>query len=242
MSRVVRHPASFLSLALFLLTIPLAVRFLRPATAAAAQASSSTIQVAMLRAGLNPKALASAGVDGGEASAVLAEFQSAFQEGPTLLASADEAYAKLRVQTDALARKVQSGLASEAEVAALATSSADLAAAEAKREDVLNNLFAAATAPLAPAKQTTLQDIRANADWDVPTEFLVAARTQEEWVKLRDALSNEKICAKYDDPVNAQLAGFLSQCRSEAPVALAKSACDANLASVQQALAATSGE
>ncbi len=242
MSRVVRHPASFLGFAALMLGFPIAARFMRPPAANPSEPVSPVIEVAMLRAGLTPEALASSGVDSNEAAALVSKFQGAFDADPAALSNADQAYGKLRVETDSLRRKVQSGLASQGEVDELKTIAAEFEAAEAKREDVLNDLFAAATAGLAPDELATLQAIRANAHWSLPSEFLVAEREQEEWVKLRDALSNEKICAKYGDPVNPDLNDFLSSCRSELPVSMAKIACDANLAAVKQALSSTMGD
>ena len=242
MSRVVRHPASFLGLAALLLGFPIAVRFVRPPAANPSEPVSPVIEVAMRRAGLTPEALASSGVDSNEAATVVSKFQGAFDTDPAALSNADQAYSKLRVETDVLRRKVQSGLASQEEIAALQTSTAQFEAAEAKREDLLDGLFAAATTGLAPGELATLQAIRANAHWSLPSEFLVAEREQGEWVKLRDALSNEKICAKYGDPVNPDLNDFLSSCRSEQPVSMAKNACDANLAAVKQALSSTMGD
>ncbi len=241
MPRVVRHPASFLSFALLVMLVPLALRMIGPSKAASALSSSDAVQVTVLRAGLAPTALAASGVSAADATIMVAKFKSAFESSASMLAEADAAFAKHRVATDQLRRKVHSGLASEAEVSALAQSAADLAAAGASREQILNDLAASATMHLTPPVQSTLQAIRQNAGWNAPTEFLVAERSQAEWVNLRDALSNERICAKYGDPVNPTLSAFLNAARSEQAVAMAKASSDANLASVELAMAVASG-
>jgi hypothetical protein len=83
--------------------------------------------------------------------------------------------------------------------------------------------------------------LRTNAAHELPVEFLVKERSEAEWVAIRKALNNERICAKYgDDPDPAKQAA-LSTWKSDAAVAAAKSACTTGLASVQDAWNAATG-
>jgi hypothetical protein len=65
--------------------------------------------------------------------------------------------------------------------------------------------------------------------------------SEAEWVAIRKAQDNERICAKYgDDPDPAKQAA-LATWESDASVAAVKSACTSGLASVQDAWDAPTG-
>jgi hypothetical protein len=243
MSRAVRQSVPFLSLALVALAIPFLLRTVRPVSAAArTQLTASDVEVAMLRAGLGPEQLAAAGASASDAAAAVNAFENQFAMQPGLLSAADAKLASLRPEVDLLRRKVRSGLASADQIAQLPVLDQQLSKAEAERKGVLDVLFASATGVLPPAQRSGLEAMRANAHWRLPIPFLVVERSQAEWVKLRDSLSNERICAKYADPVNPELAAFLAQCQSDAQVAAAKSSSDANLAAIELAFSTSVGD
>jgi hypothetical protein len=153
---------------------------------------------------------------------------SALGEDPAALENADAAVAAARVSADALMRKVASGLASQEEVAALASAKTALTSAEAARTTVLNGLFTDATAALTQAKVATLSTIRSNRDQELPVEFLVKTREHAEWHALRKALSNERICAKIGDDPDQAMQSALATWRADEKCAAAKTAVDTN--------------
>jgi len=243
MSRIARQGASLLAVAVALVLIPVGIStaWLAMRAPVLAAGPDTELRVALLRAGLGAEALAAAGLSAQEASTMVGAFSSAMASQPGALEHADSDYAAARVAKDHLQRKVRSGLATPQEVTDLAAAKAALATAEATRQQVFDGWFAAATQGLADAKVTRLVRIQANADWKLPVELLVSDRDQAEWVAIRKALANERICAEYGQDPNPQMQAALATWRAEAPVAAAKSACDANLGGVQAAWDAATG-
>ncbi len=92
------------------------------------------------------------------------------------------------------------------------------------------------------AQRETLTAIRANAHWKLPTEFLVVERTEAEWVELRAALANERIAARNEEAPNEQRQALLGTARANPAVAAAKTALDANLATVKQSWNTVTGD
>lgn len=237
MSRIARRGASLIAIALLLFAVPVGVgsAWLALRAPAHAAASNTDLRVALLRSGLGAEALTAAGLSAQEAASAVDAFATAMAQSPSALSQADATYASARVAKDALERKVRSGLATQQEVADLAAAKTALASAESARSAVLDGWFEAATANLSNAKVALLTTIHGNEDWSLPVEFLVKQRDEVEWVAIRKALNNERICAKYEDPPNQNMQTALSTWRADATVAAAKSACDTNLTAVQSA-------
>jgi hypothetical protein len=168
------------------------------------------IAVALLRAHLTPVALASAGVNASGVEDVIETAGMHLSLHASDLATADASFAAARVQVDALQRKTQSGIATQEEVAQLATAKTSLAQAEAARVSAIDALIAYATAHLSSSQRATLATIRANSGWALPTEYLAENRQQADWVLLRDALANQKISAKYSEVADSKCQGLLA--------------------------------
>ena len=230
MTALARRGASLLALAVLLIAVPIAARLAwvaaRPPAAAAEGQEGA--EVALIRAGLDGEALAAAGLSAQETTAVVTAFEEEWGEAAAALAQADEGYASARVASDALTRKVASGLASQEEVAALAAAKTALTNAEAARTAAVDGLFEKATIDLAAAKTATLYAIRANRGQDLPVEFLVKSREHTEWHALRKALSNERVCAKIGDEPDQAMQSALATWRADQKVAAAKTAVDTN--------------
>ena len=110
-----------------------------------------------------------------------------------------------------------------------------LSLAKTQRQNVLDDLFASATATLIQSQKDTLTAIRGNSDWDRPTEFLVTNRTDADWLELRDCLAKERIAAAQDEDPDPDAQATLDEYRSASPVAAAKASLDANLGVVTAA-------
>src|SRR5262249_37480178 len=121
------------------------------------------------------------------------------------------------------------------QVTACAAAGTLLAQCDTQYQAALQNAFNAATASLSTAQRTALTNIRANKDWDVPTEFLLVNRPEAQWVLLRSALANERIAAAAGQPASADAQAALNTFRSQTQVAAAKAALDANLAATTTA-------
>jgi hypothetical protein len=196
----------------------------------------------LIRAGLDPKALAAAGVASSSVSSVLSAAASQMNSAPTALSSADDALASARVSVDHLTSQIQSGHGTQDDITALATANSSLATATSQRQAALDAIFSSATANLTDAQKTALSKIRANRSWDQPLEFLVVDRAESQWVQVRDALANERIAVTLPDSLNQTAQSNLSTWRSDPAVAAAKSSLDANLSSVTSSWNSTAGQ
>jgi len=252
MSLVISRSGAFFSVALLgVVSVPLVVKFASTAAVAAAseaqgegggnQAPASNIDVLMIRAGLDARSLAAAGVSGAQVSSVASALAAHVAQAPSL-SEADQALAQARVAHDVLDRKVGSGTATSGEIAELAAARQALEAARAVCAARVDALHAAGSAVLSQQQRMTLAMLRFNADKPAPIEFKVVERTEAEWVALRDALSNERSAAANGEQSNAACQTLLGSARSNSAVAAAKSACDTNLASIQSAWSVAAGD
>lgn len=190
------------------------------------------LAVALHRAGLAPEVLAAAGLGPGSVESVVGEAFQDMAEQPGALGLGDAALGDARRQCSELERVIQSGQATEEQIAAYPAAAAELAQAEAQCEGVLADLFDAGTAGLSNAQRQALSAIRANHRWSLPTEFLVVDRSEAQWVLLRDCLANERIAAQLGEDTDPEAQQILAEARSHPLVAAAKANLDANLAVV----------
>jgi hypothetical protein len=191
------------------------------------------IAVALLRAGLSAEALACAGANANAVAALIDDAQLHMNMHAAALAAADTAYASARVERDQLERKVQSGAASKQEVAALAAAKSAFTQAESMRGAEIEALFQTATAHLSVQQRATLAAIRTNQGWDLPVEYLAGEHAQIDWVKLRDALANKKISAKYGDTPDAAAKSVLASVEASPATAGAKANKESLLSATQ---------
>lgn len=237
MPRVVHSPVALFSFVALLIAVPILVSLSSkgPLAAPQGQMSTTTKRAALIRAGLGAEALAAAGLTSQQASTLVGHGESLLAGEPTRLSAADAAYSSARVTKDALERKIQSGLATQEEVASFASASSALASAEADRAAALASLVDAATASLSEGQRALLSTMHSNRERGLSPAFLTVNRTDAEWLALRNALSNEVISARNGDEANATCQSLLSTVRANETVAAAKSAHDANLATVTSA-------
>jgi len=186
----------------------------------------------LIRAGLDPKALAAAGVSSSSVSSVLSAAATQINASPTALSSADDALATARTQVDHLTSLIQSGHGTQDDITALATANSNLATATSQRQAALDAIFSSATANLTDGQKTALSKIRSNRSWDLSLEFLVVDRDESQWVQVRDALANERIAVSLPDSLNQTAQSNLATWRADPAVAAAKSSLDANLSAV----------
>ena len=215
-------PATFKPLVTLLL-------FAAPVLAQAPDAS------AVIRVGLGPPALAAAGVAGGEVADIISDFAASDQAQTGALAAADAACRSARSAAGKLQRLIRSGKASAEEVSAYQIAKADLTQAEADRQAVLDALFAAAIQDLAAGKQAILTQIRANQARNLPIEFLVESRTDQQWLDLKKALQHEKVCLQLELDLDPEIEAALATWRGKTAVSTAKANLDGNGASVTAA-------
>jgi hypothetical protein len=248
MSLRARRRTSFFGLAFLLIGLPVWwLHTLRPASAVTVRmvlppTPPADFPSTLIRAGLDPKALAAAGVSSGSISSVLALAATQMNSAPTALSSADDALATARTEVDQLTTKIQSGHGTQDDITALATANSSLATATSQRQAALDAIFNAATASLSDGQKSALSTIRGNRSWDLPLEFLTVNREQSEWVAVRDALANERIAVSLPDSLNQTAQSSLATWRADSSVSAAKSSLDSNLSSVSTSWNSTAGQ
>ncbi|MCG3123893.1 MAG: hypothetical protein GIKADHBN_02331 [Phycisphaerales bacterium] len=116
--------------------------------------NSDTDAATMLtRAGLDPRALAAAGVGVPSVAGVVEAAMEEASSRAASLAAADEAARGARQSVDRLARIVQSGTASQEQIAQLSSARSMLAAAHANQHAALDAVFAAGAAQMGEAQR-----------------------------------------------------------------------------------------
>jgi chromosome segregation ATPase len=152
---------------------------------------------------------------------------------PTELSSADAAYLSAQADVASLKKLVRSGQANLQDVTDLATAEAALATAESSRDAALDAIFDAGVAGLSGTQSTALSNIRANKSWGTPIEFMVKNRSDQGWLDLAEALTDERVSDLEETSADPACAALLQSERSDSDVSTAKTAFDTNLAAVQ---------
>ncbi len=230
--------------AIILLAVALVVLFLQVHSTERAVARASLmvlaptateLAVTLIRAGLDPEALTAAGVSANATTTLVGNVFDQMLFNPGTLDLADGDYANLKRQCDKLKRVIQSGQATAAQINDYRLARPALAQARTRRQSVLSGLLEAGMAGLSTEQQNALVAIRRNRSWDLSIEFLLADRSEADWVVLRDCLANERIAAKHDEDADPDSQAILAQARSHPAVAPARANLDVNLALVRDA-------
>jgi hypothetical protein len=199
-------------------------------------------KVKLIRAGLEPRALCAAGVSSGVILTALQAAADNMNGAPTSLDSADASYATAVNTADALARRIQSGKASQEEIASYPAARTALASAQSAQQSVLDGYFNAAVANLPNAQRLALANIRANKGWELPAEYLVVNRTETEWVALRDALANERIAVELPGTLSQSCQALLATVRADGSVSAALTNVQNSLTSVTNSWNTAAGD
>jgi hypothetical protein len=237
MSRRARARTSLFGFAILVILVPIFARIRVPHLLRflhfQAPAHAQDLEVDAIRAGLDAKALAAAGVSAQSTSTIITNVNAYLLDHGTDLSLADSAYAGARNESDRLQRKIQSGQGTQEDVGSYQTQVAALATATTQRQAALDAIFNAGTANLSEGQKTTLSTIRTNrAAWDSPLEFLTVNRTEIEWVHLRDCLTNERVAVEYPDNLDQAMQAELGTWRANQSVAAAITSLGTNLSSV----------
>lgn len=191
----------------------------------------------LMRVGLSAPTICAAGVtQSSQVTALVDAVQAEIALNPGALQALDEDFSAKRTIYDALLRKVQSGLATAQEIAQLPQAKQDLDAAEAARESYKTNLRTVGLSTVSSPIATIVNTIHANRDWnELATQYLVANRSEADWVALREALATERIAAQYGEPFPVSVQSYLAAINATPAIAAAKVNLDTFLASVQTA-------
>lgn len=173
---------------------------------------------ALALAGVTPETLAAAGVAAESVPAVVANARDYLAEHGTALWAAMADHRAAVADRAAKERKVVAGIATENEKTAADTACSTLAGACSAQDSALNALYAAAAATLNNDQKAALAALRANTGRQFDLKYLAAARTQDQWVALRDALSNTHAAAKTGDEADPTAAALIAATDEEPAV------------------------
>jgi hypothetical protein len=196
--------------------------------------ANSALAGMMMRVGLGADALCAAGVGANDIGSIIAAAQTQHDLNP-ILANLDQSFAQAKTDTDRLRRSVRSGRGRGEDVTTLAQRKASLENATAARQAYMDGLRAAGLAFLDADARRIVEAIYTNRSWRFPTQYLVKARSEANWVALRDALAAKRIFENYGEPFAQSAQDQLSAVDAEQEVATAKVNLDTYLAAVQTA-------
>jgi len=206
MKKALTKPGTVMSLVLGAITLGalIAASAMMLPRATVTEPTSDQLAVALYQVRLDPEALTAAGVQEGQVATLVAEAETVLtaQLANLILAQADLATATNQVAQ--LKRAIRAGVADENAVANLATAQRNANTARSSIDAVHEAIFEAATNHLDQAIVTRLETLAANRRWDLPIQYAVNNRTEAQWVALRNALANVRICTEYgEDPDQA---------------------------------------
>lgn len=193
------------------------------------------LQDALYRCGLNPEALAAAGVTASQVGSMCDALRADIVMVQPILDAADSGVADGRRNVGRLNRIVRSGKGTTEDVAELSQCKSACDAALAERENCMNHFHAAACEVLSEAQRNTLVNIRANSEWKAPTPYLAVNRTPEQWMQLEEYLDVERIETRWGHDIPEEVATVLAAARADADYAAANTAYETNLAALKVA-------
>lgn len=146
---------------------------------------------ALQRARITPQALAAAGLDDAETTALIMRVADWWAEHGTTCASACSAADSAGITLDSLRRKAQSGLATGDDLTALSSATSAYATATSAHASQMEAIWEAAVEGLESGKAARLLAIRdhVQAGRLLPVPYLVVERTASDTLVLRDALA-----------------------------------------------------
>jgi hypothetical protein len=139
------------------------------------------------RIGLVPESLAAAGVSIEQLQACLAATKEVWMNEGRALMAQDDAIAQSDRNISDIQRAIAAGHPPADAQNTLATLQNARQASASSRQNLLENAFQTATEGLTAEQVLTLQTIRRNSPWSVPTQYLVSDRTPRQWVALQHA-------------------------------------------------------
>lgn len=239
MLKFVTRPGSAVQITIAALAAAGGLLWVTTATVSHAKAATPTDQDVALwlaRAGLDPTALAVAGVAAETVDDVVADGRDYLDTGLANLQQADEEVSSALASAQSLERLVQTGQASPQQISALPGALSVLDTARATLESRLAALRAAATEPLAQGQPAAIAVFRAARlqGWDLPDKYLPMTQTQEQRIALRNALAHKRTAERYGQQVSASATTTINTANAD-PAVVAAAQGLANLAPVTTA-------
>jgi hypothetical protein len=182
------------------------------------------LRAALMSAGLTSGPLTAAGFSAQEAVNIVDAARAHLSSRIQSLRDAHETVQNANLALSALQTQVRHGTAGDNPAALLAAAQETVSNAFAARQVIWDEMFHAATTELEldPAKIQVVEAIRGNGAWKLPTEYLVSARNEPNWLGLRDALDNIRVADHLDQDPDQAAVQFIESVNQEPAVALAR--------------------
>jgi hypothetical protein len=193
------------------------------------------LDVGLHRAGVTPERLAAAGVLHSDISTLVSAGRVYLTLHQIMLDTADTDAGTARATCDRLQRLVDSGLANEADVAALEAANAALTNAMIAQNQILTGLYDAAIDGLGEPQSVALAVMKANGTWDLPIQYLAVNRNEPQWVGLRDDLANLRIAEQLEEEPDPTCLQDVNTANADPAVSAAATNLENGLALVKQA-------
>lgn len=188
-------------------------------------------------AGLSPDCMCVSGVESAGVSTVVADAVTEIELIASQLETAESNLMSTQRDLQSLQRLIRSGTASQAEKDSLTTVAAAATSAQSAWDSLLTQIYAAGTDSLSQTVKDRMVQVNANADWKLPHPYTRVARTEPQWVSLRNALAAERIADKLGEDLDSGFETLLLQVRAEAATAEAMNWAETRDAGIQTAFA-----
>lgn len=196
---------------------------------------AGAVEIGLKRVGIDAEALALAQVMPASVEDVIAE---AWEELTLMSADLEQTDSQIALKeprrTKAL-REIRGGQASPAERMEWEELEAEVQQLRARRESLLDQLFAAAIRELPSDQRVHLTRLRANKERPDPRHYSVADKTGAEWRRLRTALTNVRIADRFGEDPNPEDRAVIASWDAEPVVASAKVHRETHLAGIKSA-------
>lgn len=181
-----------------------------------------TLREALSLASLSPAALAASGLSAQQAADLIGRARGHMNEGSTNYEQVFATHRAATLQVRTLQQRVQAGTATSEDNSALAAAQSALTSAASAREDAVASFLDATLVGLSETAIASLTQLRANRSVDLPMQYLVVARSEGDWLKLRDSLAIEREAAAKGESVDSATSEFLAGVNTDPAVIAAK--------------------
>lgn len=189
------------------------------------------------RVGLDPRALAAAGVLPAQVDQLAVDARTHLTEHVGALNAAQDAADAARQSLQVLQARVQAGLASAEEASLLASLRSSNAQAQATLDTAKASLVTASTASLSEAQRSALAALARNVRHEVPLAYRVVDREARSWHALRNDLAHTRVANQRGETPRPEVAQRLAAANADPAVAASLANTSTNLQPIAAAWA-----
>ncbi|MBL0869340.1 MAG: hypothetical protein IBJ18_02050 [Phycisphaerales bacterium] len=165
----------------------------------------------LMRCGIDGESLAAAGATEQQAARVFADARTFLSSRHETFVNADLDYASKNRELNTAEQAVRSGVATPAQRDGLVALRASVAGLKSTRDQIISAGFTAAAASLNEQQRQLISTLHTNRGREVPIEYRASARSEADWVSLRDALSNARQQAQVGNSASPEAAATIQR-------------------------------